>query len=69
MTSKIIHLIITTDDKNRYYCNRACKIVKEKSTWNKDSVTCKNCLRQLKRSSVYMQKRTFKIVDAEGFVK
>ena len=37
-----------SNDK-RYLCNGACGTTKEKRTRDKKKVTCKNCLRELKR--------------------
>jgi len=48
----IIHYI-----KNGYYlCIRACDITPCKSTINKKKVTCKNCLRDLKKGMILYDK-------------
>lgn len=50
--SHIIHRLFLDidDDKFKYYCNRACGYKPEKSTYQDNEVTCKNCLRQITRS-------------------
>jgi len=42
---QIIHFV----RGKHYICNRACFTTKEKRTRIKSEVTCKNCLRELKR--------------------
>ena len=51
------HLYIHTGD--RYLCNQAVSIDKDKATWDKKKVTCKNCLRQIKKRVCYSQQRTY----------
>lgn len=40
---------ITGGDKEQYLCMGACGITPEKSTWNIEEVTCKNCLKTIKK--------------------
>lgn len=61
--NKIIHLIITVGDDDRYICNQACGITKEKSTYDKDKVTCKNCLQALTHHNPYCQKRAIRVLQ------
>lgn len=45
---KIIHYIKRRRYAgNRYLCNQACSITKEKATKNVKEVTCKNCKRKI----------------------
>lgn len=39
----IIHFI----KKGKYLCNQACFTTKEKSTKEKNKITCRNCLKRL----------------------
>lgn len=52
---KLKHLITN----KKYICNWACGTTKEKSTRNEEEVTCKNCLRILKKKRVYVQSKKF----------
>lgn len=38
--------------ENAYLCNRACFTTKEKSTKQKENVTCLNCLHLLKKEKL-----------------
>jgi len=58
MTIKNIHTIHLgvklEQGKIRYACIRACYITPEKTTFDKSVVTCKNCLRYIKKE-IYQQ--------------
>lgn len=45
----IIHYVLWHDGDMRYLCNGACSVTKSKTTKAKSKVTCKNCLRGIKR--------------------
>ncbi len=64
-SKNIKHLVITNgQDIDVYICNQACGITKEKSTWDKKEVTCKNCL-QIIKVQTYRKLRKFKL-EQEG---
>jgi len=49
MSKRIKHRGIDVDYETRYLCNQACGVTENKVVWQDDKVTCKNCLRKLKR--------------------
>jgi len=60
----IKHLLITTyDGSERYMCNQACSITKEKCVKDQSLVTCKNCLKQLKMKRPYMITKRYKVIE------
>jgi hypothetical protein len=60
---KLKHLIITKGERNFYACNEAVIPTKEKSIWETNEVTCKNCLRFINGHHVYSQIRKFNIIE------
>lgn len=48
-----IHFIREVHGEDRYICNQACGITPEKSTREKNKVTCKNCLRRLEAENEF----------------
>lgn len=46
----IVHFVRKYDGIMKYVCIRACATTKSKSTRDWSKVTCKNCLKQKKRS-------------------
>jgi hypothetical protein len=61
--NNIIHLIISYSDKDVYACNHACGTTKEKSTFDGEKVTCKNCLKLMTSGKIYCQKRKLKWIE------
>ena len=47
----IIHMLENTYNGERYMCIWAVDPTKEKSTWDNDKVTCKNCLRTINKKN------------------
>ena len=69
MKQKITHLRVSPyhEGEDYYICkckSKNSKIIEGKWTWDKEKVTCKNCLKGMK-GSVYMQRRKFKYIDEE----
>ena len=48
---RIKHYLVKWNKEDRYACNRACGITKDKSTRNIKKVTCLNCLDYIKRKN------------------
>ena len=64
---EIIHLRISPHDhKDVYLCNWACGMTDGKWAWDKEKVTCKNCLRALAKHITYRQVRKTKYIDEPG---
>lgn len=55
MSIKNKHIIHYGDNHN-YLCNRACIITPCKRTFKQKEVTCKNCLRDLKKGMILYDK-------------
>ncbi len=66
--AKVIHLRVSRyhGEPDRYICSKVERPVEDgRWTWNKDKVTCKNCLKRSKRV-MYMQRRKMKWVEEPG---
>lgn len=48
---KITHYPIKTSNGIRYICNQACEIIPSKICAMKGRVTCKNCLKILRKNT------------------
>ena len=54
----IIHrLYLDRDDNFKYYCNGACGYTQKKSTYEDNKVTCKNCIKQIKKRDAILRQR------------
>ncbi len=49
MSSEIKHQAIHVNGEVRYLCNQACGTTTSKLTSKKSWITCKNCLREVKK--------------------
>ena len=45
----IKHAWILKDGDVRYLCNQACGVTEQKKAYKKSEVTCKNCLKAIKK--------------------
>jgi hypothetical protein len=54
---KTIHYVTWRDGMMRYLCNGACSVTKSKITKAKSKVTCKNCLREIRKFKMQSRKR------------
>ncbi len=64
--TNIIHLRISPENhQDVYLCNWASSMTKGKWTWNKGEVTCKNCLRILRKKPIVRQVKKYEIKKQE----